>query len=55
MHVHFGQLSCDPVLQFAFYGAHWKDNFEPKKSLLLKVNNIYEFMNEWQELNIVHS
>eukprot|EP00116_Pleurobrachia_bachei_P003171 sb/3463433/ len=30
------QLSCDLVLQFDFYGAHSKDNCEPKKSWLLK-------------------
>ena len=28
----FSQLSCDLVLQFDFYGAHSKDNCEPKKS-----------------------
>ena len=42
----FWQLSCDLVLQFDFCGAHSKDNCEPKKSYLLKVNNISEFMNE---------
>jgi hypothetical protein len=42
----FSQLSCDLVLQFDFYGAHSKDNWELKKSELLKVNNILEFMNE---------
>ena len=41
------------MLQFHFYGAHWKDNFEPNKSYLLKVNNISEFMNEWQEYSFM--
>ena len=49
----FSHLPCDPVLQFDFYGAHWKDNFEPKKSFLLKVNNISEFTNEWQECSFM--
>ena len=49
----FSQLSCDLVLQFEFYGAHWKDNCEPKKSYLLKVNNISEFMNERQQCSFM--
>eukprot|EP00116_Pleurobrachia_bachei_P005759 sb/3466021/ len=27
----FPQLPCDLVLQFDFYGAHWKDKFNPNK------------------------
>ena len=49
----FSQLSCDLVLQFEFYGAQWKDNCEPKKSYLLKVNNISEFMNERQQCSFM--
>ena len=41
------------MLQFHFYGAHWKDIFEPNKSYLLKVNNISECMNEWRECSFI--
>ena len=41
------------MLQFHFYGAHLKDNFEPNKSYLLKVNNISEFMNDWRECSFI--
>eukprot|EP00116_Pleurobrachia_bachei_P015344 sb/3475606/ len=27
----FSHLPCDLVLQFDFYGAHWKDKFNPNK------------------------
>ena len=35
------------------FSAHWKDNFEPNKSYLLKVNNISEFMNDWRECSFI--
>jgi hypothetical protein len=34
----FSQLSCDKVLQFRFYGAHWKDKFKPKKNSIMMEN-----------------
>ena len=46
-------VSCELVLQFHFYGAQRKDNFEPNKSYLLKVNNISECVNEWRECSFI--
>ena len=34
----FPQLPCDLVLQFHFHGAHWKDNFKPKKISIMMEN-----------------
>eukprot|EP00116_Pleurobrachia_bachei_P008079 sb/3468341/ len=36
----FSQLSCDLVLQFDFYGAHSKDNCEPKKKCSFGKNEL---------------
>eukprot|EP00116_Pleurobrachia_bachei_P018751 sb/3479013/ len=34
----FSQLPRDQVLQYHFYGAHWKDKFKPKKNSIVMEN-----------------